>query len=37
MTSNGLAFSPDGLTLYFSDTPRFFICRFDYDLGTGAA
>ena len=23
MTANGLAFSPDGRTLYFSDTPRF--------------
>jgi sugar lactone lactonase YvrE len=37
MTSNGLAFSPDGRTLYFSDTPRFVIHRFDYDPDTGAA
>jgi sugar lactone lactonase YvrE len=37
MTSNGLAFSPDGRTLYFSDTPRFVIYRFDYDPETGAA
>jgi len=37
MTSNGLAFSPDGRTLYFSDTPRFVIYRFDYDADSGAA
>ncbi len=37
MTSNGLAFSPDGRTLYFSDTPRFVIYRFDYDPDTGEA
>ena len=37
MTSNGLAFAPDGRTLYFSDTPRFVIYRFDYDPGTGEA
>jgi len=37
MTSNGLAFSPDGRILYFSDTPRYVIYRFDYDLNTGAA
>jgi sugar lactone lactonase YvrE len=37
MTANGLAFSPDGRVLYFSDTPRFVIYRFDYDPGTGAA
>ena len=37
MTSNGLAFSPDGRTLYFSDTPRFVIYRLDYDPATGAA
>jgi sugar lactone lactonase YvrE len=36
MTSNGLAFSPDGRTLYFSDTPRFVIYRFDYDPDTAA-
>ena len=37
MTGNGLAFSPDGRTLYFSDTPRFVIYRFDYDPATGEA
>jgi sugar lactone lactonase YvrE len=37
MTSNGLAFAPDGRTLYFSDTPRFVIYCFDYDPDTGAA
>jgi sugar lactone lactonase YvrE len=37
MTSNGTAFSPDGRTLYFSDTPRFVIYRFDYDPDSGAA
>jgi len=37
MTSNGLGFSPDGQTLYFSDTPRFVIYRFDYDPNTGEA
>jgi sugar lactone lactonase YvrE len=37
MTSNGLAFSPDGRTLYFSDTPRFVVYRFDYDPQTGEA
>jgi sugar lactone lactonase YvrE len=37
MTSNGLAFSPDGRTLYFSDTPRFVVYRFDYDPETGKA
>jgi sugar lactone lactonase YvrE len=37
MTSNGLAFSPDGRTLYHSDTPRFVIWRYDYDPSTGAA
>jgi sugar lactone lactonase YvrE len=37
MTSNGQAFSPDGRTLYFSDTPRFVIYRLDYDPDTGEA
>jgi sugar lactone lactonase YvrE len=37
MTSNGQAFSPDGRTLYFSDTPRFVIYRFDYDPDSGEA
>jgi sugar lactone lactonase YvrE len=37
LTSNGVAFSPDGRTLYHSDTPRFVIYRYDYDPETGAA
>ena len=37
MTSNGLAFSPDGRTLYHSDTPRFVVYRYDYDPETGDA
>ena len=37
MTSNGLAFSPNGRILYFSDTPRYVIYCFDYDPDTGAA
>ncbi|MDB6089523.1 MAG: uncharacterized protein JWN85_2307 [Gammaproteobacteria bacterium] len=37
MTSNGLAFSPDGRILYHSDTPRFVVYRYDYDPETGAA
>jgi sugar lactone lactonase YvrE len=35
MTSNGVAFAPDGRTLYHSDTPRFVIYRRDYDPQTG--
>ncbi|WP_347267699.1 SMP-30/gluconolactonase/LRE family protein [Paracoccus sp. (in: a-proteobacteria)] len=35
MTSNGLAFSPDGRTLYHSDTPRFVIYAYDYDVTRG--
>jgi sugar lactone lactonase YvrE len=37
LTSNGLAFSPEGTTLYHSDTPRFVVHRYDYDVETGAA
>ena len=37
VTSNGAAFSPDGRTLYHSDTPRFVIWRWDYDPATGEA
>jgi sugar lactone lactonase YvrE len=37
LTSNGLAFSPDGRTLYHADTPRFRVYRYDYDPDTGAA
>jgi sugar lactone lactonase YvrE len=35
LTSNGLAFSPDGRTLYHSDTPTFTVYRYRYDLTTG--
>ena len=37
LTSNGLAFSPDGRTLYHADTPRFVVYRYDYDPETGEA
>jgi sugar lactone lactonase YvrE len=37
MTSNGLAFSPDGRTMYHSDTPRFVVNRYDYDAASGTA
>jgi sugar lactone lactonase YvrE len=36
LTSNGLAFSPDGRTLYHADTPRFVVYRYDYDPDTGS-
>ncbi len=36
-TSNGLAFSPDGRTMYHADTPRFVVRRYDYDPATGEA
>lgn len=35
LTSNGLAFSPDGRTLYHSDTPAFTVYRYRYDPATG--
>ena len=35
--SNGPCFSPDGKTLYFSDTPRQIIYAYDYDHATGEA
>jgi sugar lactone lactonase YvrE len=37
LTSNGLAFSPNGRVLYHSDTPRFVVWRYDYDPATGEA
>lgn len=37
LTSNGVAFSPDGRTLYHSDTPTFTVWRYAYDPKTGAA
>ncbi|MDQ2804872.1 MAG: SMP-30/gluconolactonase/LRE family protein [Pseudomonadota bacterium] len=36
-TSNGLAWSPDGRTMYHSDTEQRCIWAYDYDLATGAA
>jgi sugar lactone lactonase YvrE len=35
MTSNGVAFAPDGRTLYHSDTPRFVIYACDYRPDSG--
>ncbi len=35
-TSNGLAWSPDGRTMYHSDTARKTVWRYDYDTATGA-
>ncbi|MCP8938861.1 SMP-30/gluconolactonase/LRE family protein [Alsobacter sp. SYSU M60028] len=36
IVSNGLAFSPDGRTLFHSDSRQRFIRAYDYDLATGA-
>lgn len=36
-TSNGLAFSPDHTTMYYSDTPNHVVYKFDYDSTTGQA
>jgi sugar lactone lactonase YvrE len=36
-TSNGVAFSPDGRTLYHSDTPTFTVWRYAYDPASGEA
>jgi sugar lactone lactonase YvrE len=33
--ANGLAFSPDGGTMYFADTPRETVWAYDYDVATG--
>lgn len=35
LTSNGLAFSPDGRWLYHADTPTFTVYRYPYDAETG--
>ena len=34
---NGLAFSPDGATMYFADTPRTTVWAYDYDPASGDA
>jgi sugar lactone lactonase YvrE len=34
--SNGLAFSPDGRTLYHADTPTRTVCAYDFDAATAA-
>jgi sugar lactone lactonase YvrE len=36
MISNGLAFSPDGRTLYHADTPARTVCAYDFDAATAA-
>jgi sugar lactone lactonase YvrE len=36
-TSNGVAFSPDGKRLYHSDTLRYSLYTYDYDVTIGAA
>jgi len=36
LTTNGIAFSPDAKTFYYSDTPKHQIYRCDYDLSSGA-
>lgn len=36
-TSNGLAFSPDYRTMYWTDTPEQLVWAFDYDLESGRA
>ena len=35
--SNGLAFAPDGRTMYFADTHRDVVWAYDYDVDTGTA
>lgn len=37
LTSNGVAFSPDGRTLYHADTPTYTVWRYAYDPATGDA
>jgi sugar lactone lactonase YvrE len=35
VTSNGLGWSPDGRTMYWSDTPRHEVSAFDFDAAAG--
>jgi sugar lactone lactonase YvrE len=35
LTANGAAFSPDNRTFYWSDTPRYVLFAYDFDLETG--
>lgn len=35
LTANGIAFSPDGNTFYYADTPSHAVQQCDYDLETG--
>jgi sugar lactone lactonase YvrE len=35
--ANGLAFAPDGRTMYFADTHRDVVWAYDYDVDSGAA
>ena len=35
VVSNGLAFSPDGLTMYWADTPSHRVMAYDFDGGAG--
>lgn len=37
LTSNGVAFSPDGRRLYHSDTLRYTLYTYDYDVASGEA
>lgn len=37
LTMNGLAFSPDGARMYYSDTPNHVVYMLDYDVATGVA
>lgn len=36
-TSNGLAFSPDNQTMYWTDTQEQVVWKFDYDVASGSA
>lgn len=36
VVSNGLAWSPDGRTMYHADTPTHVVRAYDYDTGSGA-